>query len=174
MISIHEVFFRVSICHEKVKSRENWLPILTLKQLNETSVDSFSQSTMILILYLTFLIIFSWLINLKTPLAEIEIIRRLVKANPRAKGLPRPGIKPGTSQFSGSCKLQQWIWIDCQFMVAWGTDSLNTEVLEVTTIPYNVFVSNSHLNYPWLNFGNGIFRCNYFVFSIINHQSWQR
>jgi len=42
-----------------------------------------------------------------------------------------------------------------------------TEVLDYTTIPYGVKVSYSHLNYPWLNFGNDIFWCNYFMFLII-------
>jgi len=54
--------------------------------------------------------------------------------------------------------------IDWQLKVGWGTNSSNTEVLDFTTIPYTVFVSYSHLNYPWLNFGNGIYW--YFVFLI--------
>jgi len=47
------------------------------------------------------------------------------------------------------CLLTDW-----QFIVGWGTDSSNTEVLDFTTIPYTIIVSCSHLNYPWLNFGN--------------------
>jgi len=39
-------------------------------------------------------------------------------------------------------------------IVGWGTDSSNTKVLDFTTIPYTIIVSCSHLNYPWLNFGN--------------------
>jgi len=52
-------------------------------------------------------------------------------------------------------------------MVGWGTDSSNTEVLVFTKILYTVIVSYSTLDYPCLNFGNGIFWCNYFVFLII-------
>jgi len=49
-----------------------------------------------------------------------------------------------------------------QLIACWGTDSSCTEeVLYLTTVPYNVIVSNSHLSYPWLNFGNGIFWYNY-------------
>jgi len=47
--------------------------------------------------------------------------------------------------------------IDWQLIVGWGTDSFNTEVIDFTTIPYTIIVSCCHLNYPWLNFGNGIF-----------------
>jgi len=50
-----------------------------------------------------------------------------------------------------NCK--DWL-IDWQLIVGWGTDSSNTEVLDFTTIPYTIIVSCSHLNYPWLNFGN--------------------
>jgi len=53
---------------------------------------------------------------------------------------------------------------DCQLKVGWGTDSSYTNVLDFTTIPFTVFVSNSHLIYPRLNFENDIFWCNYFVF----------
>jgi len=42
-------------------------------------------------------------------------------------------------------------------------EELTLLILYFTTIPYTV----SHLNYPWLNFGKGIFRCNYFVCLII-------
>jgi len=60
------------------------------------------------------------------------------------------------------------ILIDPQLMVDWETDSSNTEVLDFTAIPYTIIASYSHLNYPWLNFGNGIlFWCNYFVFLTI-------
>jgi len=57
--------------------------------------------------------------------------------------------------------------IDKQLIVGWGTDSSNTEVLDFTTIPYIIIVSCSHMNYPWFNFGNDVFRCNYFMFLII-------
>jgi len=52
---------------------------------------------------------------------------------------------------------QSILLIDWQLIVGWGTDSSITEVLDFTTIPYTNIVSCSHLNYPWLNFGNGIF-----------------
>jgi len=48
-----------------------------------------------------------------------------------------------------------WL-IDWQLIVGWGTDSSSTEVLDFTRIPYTIIVSYSHLNYPGLNFGNGI------------------
>jgi len=51
-------------------------------------------------------------------------------------------------------KLQGYWLIDWQLIVGWGTDSSNAEVLDFTTIPYTIIVSCSHLNYPWLNFGN--------------------
>jgi len=41
---------------------------------------------------------------------------------------------------------------DRQLIVSRGTDSSITQVLDLTTIPYAVIVSYSHLNYPWLNF----------------------
>jgi len=48
--------------------------------------------------------------------------------------------------------------IDWQLIVGWGIDSSNIEVLDFTTIPFTIIESWSHLNYPWLNFGNiGIF-----------------
>jgi len=43
------------------------------------------------------------------------------------------------------------------YIVGWRTDSFNTEVLDFTIIPYTIIMSCSHINYPWLNFGNGIF-----------------
>jgi len=53
-----------------------------------------------------------------------------------------------------------------QLIVWWGTDSSNTEVLNFTMISYTVIVSHNHLDYPWLNFGNGIFWFSYFVFIV--------
>jgi len=49
-----------------------------------------------------------------------------------------------------------WL-INWQLIVGWGTDSSNTKVSDFTTITCTVTASYSHLNYPLLNFGNGIF-----------------
>lgn len=54
--------------------------------------------------------------------------------------------------------IQKYFWlIDWQIFVSWRTDSFSTKVLDFKVIPYTVKVSFSHLNYPWLNFGNCIF-----------------
>jgi len=54
--------------------------------------------------------------------------------------------------------VQKPTFIDWQLIAGWGTDNSNTEVFDFTKIPYTIIVScSSHLNYPWLNFGNGIF-----------------
>jgi len=76
-------------------------------------------------------------------------------------------------QKNQQCTLSQvngnlhWPLIDWQLLSRLRSWFFYTKVLDFTIIHFTIIVPYSHLNYPWFNFGNGIFWCNYFVLFLI-------